>query len=210
VHQKDAPHPVPAVDGVQDSRTVWQRQHDGLVSALETLQRCGDLPTRNGVSATVVLTMTTEQYATGTGLATTGHGHLVPVREALGWSRGDTEILLVVLNTMHAVTHYSHRHRIFTTNQRRVLATRDGGCTFPGCPAPPSRCQADHIRRWEHGGQTSTDNGQLLCPYHHQHHQQLDWTPVMINGLPHWIPPQSVDPHQTPQRNTLHDTRPAA
>jgi len=111
---------------------------------------------------------------------------------------------------MHAVTHYSHRHRIFTTSQRRVLAARDGGCTFPGCPAPPSRCQADHVTSWQHGGPTTVTNGQLLCPYHHQHHQQLGWTPVMINGLPHWTPPATIDPTRTPQRNTLHDTRPAA
>ena len=36
------------------------------------------------------------------------------------------------------------------------------------------------------------------------------WQPVMINGLPHWIPPKWIDPAQTPRRNTLHDTTPAA
>ncbi len=202
--------PAPATDGVQDARTLWQRQHDGLVNALEATQRCADLPTHNGVSATIVLTMTTEQYVTGAGLATTGHGHPVPASKALGWSRGDTEILVVALNSLRAVTHYSHRHRIFTETQRRVMGLRDGGCTFPGCPAPPSRCQTDHIHRWEHGGTTTVTNGQLLCPYHHQHHQRLGWTPAMINELPHWIPPATHDPTRTPQRNTHHDTRPAA
>ena len=202
--------PAPATDGVQDPRTLWQRQHDGLVNALEATQRCADLPTHNGVSATIVLTMTTEQYVTGAGLATTGHGHPVPASKALGWSRGDTEILVVALNSLRAVTHYSHRHRIFTETQRRVMGLRDGGCTFPGCPAPPSRCQTDHIHRWEHGGTTTVTNGQLLCPYHHQHHQRLGWTPAMINELPHWIPPATHDPTRTPQRNTQHDTRPAA
>ncbi len=197
--------PAPATDGVQDARTLWQRQHDGLVNALEATQRCADLPTHNGVSATIVLTMTTEQYVTGAGLATTGHGHPVPASKALGWSRGDTEILVVALNSLRAVTHYSHRHRIFTETQRRVMGLRDGGCTFPGCPAPPSRCQTDHIHRWEHGGTTTVTNGQLLCPYHHQHHQRLGWTPAMINELPHWIPPDNPRPH--PDTPTQHPTR---
>jgi hypothetical protein len=38
--------------------------------------------------------------------------------------------------------------RLFTTRQRTALATRDGGCRFPGCERPPSWTEAHHIRHW--------------------------------------------------------------
>jgi hypothetical protein len=159
---------------------------------------------------TIVVTMPAEQYLTGTGLARTGHGALVPVSEALRWSGGDAEILAVAINSMGAITHYGNAHRIFTRNQRLVMGARDGGCTFPGCPEPPGRCQADHIQRYEHGGPTSVDNGQMLCRYHHRLAEQHGWQPTMINGIPHWIPPTWIDPGPRPVRNTVHDTVPAA
>ncbi len=168
------------------------------------------MPANNGVSATIVVTMTAEQYATGRGLARTGHGATVAARAARYWSGGDSEILAVVLNSTREVTHYSHTHRIFTEAQRRVIAARDRGCTFPGCPEPPGRCQIDHIVRHEHDGPTSIANGALECRYHHREHAALGYRPVMIGGTPHWIPPPWIDPAQTPLRNTLHDDHTAA
>jgi hypothetical protein len=204
-----APRPADE-NGVRDPRTAGQRQHDALVDILELAQRSDDAPSNNGVSMTIVVTMTPEQYFTGQGLARTGHGALVPVSDALTWSGGDAEILAVAVNSMRAITHYGDAHRIFTRNQRLVMAARDGGCTFPGCPEPLGRCQADHVTRWEHHGRTRVDNGALRCRYHHRTAEQHGWQPTMINGRPHWIPPKWIDPAQRPVRNTLHDTVPAA
>ena len=51
----------------------------------------------------------------------------------------------------------------------QALAVRDGGCVFPGCDAPPMRCQAHHILWWDRDqGHTSLSNLALLC--HHHHH----------------------------------------
>ena len=61
-----APKPANA-DGVRDPRTLPQRQHDALLDLLEFAQRADDAPTNNGVSMSIVVTMTTEQYLTGTG-----------------------------------------------------------------------------------------------------------------------------------------------
>jgi hypothetical protein len=75
-----------------------------------------------------------------------------------------------------------------TTAQRRALAARDGGCTFPGCHAPTNWCDAHHITHWQHGGTTDLDNLALLCRHHHgvthrtgwtmtiDAHQRLEWT----------------------------------
>ena len=48
-----------------------------------------------------------------------------------------------------------------------ALVVRDEGCAFPGCDAPPSRCDAHHIKHWVHGGCTALGNLVLLCERHH-------------------------------------------
>ncbi len=50
---------------------------------------------------------------------------------------------------------------------RRALDHRDGGCTWPGCDAPTSWCDAHHIIHWADGGTTSLSNLTLLCRRHH-------------------------------------------
>jgi len=50
---------------------------------------------------------------------------------------------------------------------RRALASRDGGCRFPGCG---SRRFVDghRIEHWAHGGNTDLDNLVQLCGAHHR------------------------------------------
>ncbi|WP_392468005.1 DUF222 domain-containing protein [Arsenicicoccus cauae] len=59
--------------------------------------------------------------------------------------------------------------RLATARQRRALEVRDGGCSFPGCGAPASWCQAHHITHWADGGATDVDNLALLCGHHHRY-----------------------------------------
>ncbi|MFV0316911.1 MAG: HNH endonuclease signature motif containing protein [Microthrixaceae bacterium] len=64
---------------------------------------------------------------------------------------------------------------------------RDGGCVFPGCDQPVSRCDAHHQQPWETGGVTDLVNGALLCRRHHRlEHSNTDWNlhTVTIADLP--------------------------
>ncbi len=149
------------------------------------------------------------QYLSGTGLARTAHGALVPAGEALAWGRGDIELLCVAMNSVREITAHGNTHRLFTRTQRLAIAARDGGCTFPSCPEPPGRRQINHVQRHEHSGPTSIGNGALACRYNHREHEKLGWRNSMINGVPYWIPPKWIDPEQKPQRNTLHDAEAA-
>src|SRR5206468_12215815 len=63
--------PKPEVDGVKDPRTAGQRRHDALLEALKMNVRAQQLPTVAGVTATIVLTMTADQFAHRQGLART-------------------------------------------------------------------------------------------------------------------------------------------
>src|SRR5699024_5232317 len=64
--------------------------------------------------------------------------------------------------------------RLFTPAQARAIIARDRHCQYPGCAAPPGIGEIHHCLWWYHGGHTSTENGILLCWWHHtlvhQHH----------------------------------------
>ena len=76
---------------------------------------------------------------------------------------------------------------------------------FPGCDRPPQWTQAHHFQEWDRDhGSTSVHNLGLVCGYHHRSFSSTGWRGVMINGIPHWIPPTHIDPNQQPQRNTRH------
>jgi hypothetical protein len=50
---------------------------------------------------------------------------------------------------------------------RRGIETRDIHCVFTGCTAPSAWCDVHHVDHWAWGGETSCDNGALLCERHH-------------------------------------------
>lgn len=198
--------PRPAVEGGQDPRIPGQRRHDALLDLVKAAQRADQIPHAGGLTTTLILTVPAEDWARGTGTATTGHGASIPVELAQRWIDGETRIMGAVLDRMRKVIAYSSGHRIFTEGQRLALISRDRGCSFPECDAPPQWCESHHVIPFADGGPTSISNGALLCGFHHREFERLGWTGVMIDGIPHWVPPRWLDPEQVPRRNRRHET----
>ena len=136
-------------------------------------------------------------------MVATGHGALLGL-DAARSLLGDAQIHPVLLGSLKRIHAYGDTHRLFTPGQRLAMIARDHGCSFPGCTVGPAWCQAHHITPYAHGGPTSVDNGTLLCGYHHRYFDQLGYTCVLVNGVPHWLPPRWADPTRTPIRNTAH------
>lgn len=86
--------------------------------------------------------------------------------------------------------------RLFNRRQRRALATRDGGCMFPGCDRPVSWTEAHHINHWEHSKKTETKDGVLLCRHHHLLMHNNGWVIVRRDTEYFLIPPANIDPEQ--------------
>ena len=90
---------------------------------------------------------------------------------------------------------------------RRYLISRDGGCVFPGCDAPPGRTEVHHISHWADGGPTSRDNTCLQClPHHHMLHEDgwiLTGNPDIAGEL-RYQPPDPNAPPLTAERKTSH------
>ena len=64
---------------------------------------------------------------------------------------------------------------------QRFVKARDGRCRFPGCAAPASRCDTDHVRAWP-AGPTDRANLMSLCRRHHRTKQQPGWRVTMDAG----------------------------
>ena len=62
----------------------------------------------------------------------------------------------------------SVRARLFTGGTRRALELRDRICTHPFCYEPAENCQGDHIDPYSDGGETTQENGRLLCGFHNR------------------------------------------
>ena len=194
--------PEPAEDGTPDPRTADQRRHDALLDATTRLMR-SDLPHTGGAPVTLLVIMRIEDFLTGTGTAETSHGDLIAVREILNQA-ADTAVIPVVLSDTGGILAYGRARRLASCEQRRALAARDRGCSFPGLhpaaglvPSPPVIAYAD-------GGPTALDNLTLLCGYHHRHFEALGWNCHINDGIPLWTPPAWLDPDRQPRRNTAH------
>ncbi len=142
--------------------------------------------------------MDVDDFATDTGVATTGHGYPVPVAVAKRWLDPEAQALLVLLSKTRGILAYSDKQRLFTEQQRLAMLARDGGCSYPGCDATLAWLDAHHVTDWQHTHRTCVDDGALVCGPHHDTFQNMGWT------LDHAQRPTPLDP--TPTGSTLHPT----
>jgi hypothetical protein len=189
--------------GEPDVRTPGQRRHDAFLDAGVRLLNSGSLPDCGGSPVTVVVTVTEQDLRERTGHARTEHGDLISITELLRLA-AEADVVPVVLNDSGGVTAYGRNRRTASPGQRRALAARDKGCSFPGCDRPPSWCQAHHVITWLDDGLTDLDNLTLVCGHHHRTFERAGWECQMIDGIPHWRPPSWIDPQRKPRRNTAH------
>lgn len=181
------------------------RRADALVRLCGITANCGRLPDVGGDRPQVVLTLGLDALLTGLGTATAlGSGQSISAGEARRLSC-DAHITPAVLGGVSEVLDVGRAHRFFTKPIRAAFVLRDQGCVFPGCDAPPSACEAHHIRPWWAGGSTCVGNGVLLCPYHHRlvepdpHTSEQGQWQIVIDpgtGVPWFIPPRHIDPNR--------------
>lgn len=88
--------------------------------------------------------------------------------------------------------------RLHSPRQRIVIAARDGGCLMPSCSRPAAWCEVHHIVEFSRGGETSVDDGVLLCRHHHMLMHNNGWRIDRTNGIYLLIPSRAVDPEQRP------------
>jgi hypothetical protein len=183
-------------DPSSDMRTPWQMRADILVGLCKHALDC-DQPT-SGVKTTMVVRMTLEELETGRGMGEID-GVARPVSaSALRQAAADAEVIPAVLGGASEVLDWGTARRLFTQAQRLALVERDGGCSW--CNAPPSWCEAHHIRWWERdAGPTDLSNGVLLCTRCHHRIHRDGWEIAVREGAVWFTPPRAVDPARAPR-----------
>lgn len=193
-----------------DPRSPRQKRHDALAGILTQAAGMPTMPLMGGAAPTLVVTTTLDQLDHPGGIAFLQGSHHeansdvdVSVAQHTGCVGA---VQRIVLGPQGRVVELGAPQRIFTTHQRRAIATRDGGCIIPGCEVPATWCEIHHVHEWRHGGPTHTDNGVTLCWHHHRNLDQLGWDIRMRDGTPWVRPPTSVDPHRRwhPAQTSLH------
>ncbi|WP_066462172.1 HNH endonuclease signature motif containing protein [Sanguibacter suarezii] len=94
----------------------------------------------------------------------------------------DAELTRIVMSADDVPINLGRTVRLYTREQRRAIIVRDRGCQFHGCTQPARWCEVHHIDWWDRDhGETSIDNGILLCSYHHhevhRHNLTIDREP---------------------------------
>jgi hypothetical protein len=179
-----------------DTRTAWQMRADILSDLCRHALDC-DRAT-SGVKTTVVVRLTRADLESGSGVGEID-GTRQPVSvAALRRAAADAEVIPAVLGVASEVLDWGRARRLFTPAQRMALVERDGGCAW--CNAPPSWCEAHHVRWWDRdAGATDLGNGVLLCARCHHRIHRDGWEIEVQDRKVHFIPPRSVDPLRIPR-----------
>ena len=89
----------------------------------------------------------------------------------------DATVVPVTTDHLGEILDLGRATPVWNRAQRRAITNRSPHCQWPGCDVPAHWCDIHHLVHWEHGGETSTRNGEHLCRRHHTFvHRHRDWT----------------------------------
>jgi Domain of unknown function (DUF222) len=162
---------TPSEDAVRtDMRSTGQRQHDALVALTRSVLMTGELGSHRGLPVTIIATATLEDLQNKTGVADTGGGTLLPIKDLIRMASHAYHYLLLFDDAGKCELYKGRTTRLATPAQRLVLHATDRGCTHPGCDIPGYLCEVNHTTEWAHGGPTDIDNLDLKCAIHNRLH----------------------------------------
>ena len=191
----------------KDSRSSAQRMHDAFATAVTVAAASEQLPTLGGAAPTLLVSVRQEDLAAGTGWAHIGtNGEPVSLHAAQhAGCVGVTQRVLMADNGH--ILRLGTEERVFNRHQRRAIALRDGGCVIPGCGVKAAWSEIHHVTEYANDGPTHTDNGVLLCWYHHRFLPQSGWKIRMNCGVPEVLAPPWLDPDRRWRSATTSATR---
>jgi hypothetical protein len=144
-------------EGPGDNRSNAQRRADGLIQLLASSCDTMQVPQAGGERPHLSVVVNAD-----------GQAHLSPRRAAL-------HAVGVARIANGVVVDLGRTQRLFSTQQRKLLAARDGGCRWPGCHRPPAHTDAHHVIAWHDGGHSDVINALLLCRFHHRQVHEGGW-----------------------------------
>jgi len=152
-----------------DRRTHAERQGDALVELCRQALHGGGLPDVRGqrphVRVTVdLMALCAERGMPG--LAELAFAGPVPAETARRLAC-DAGVSRILTGPNSLPLDVGREQRTAPAGIRRAVEARDPHCVFTGCTAPPTWCDIHHVDHWAWGGETSCENGALICERHH-------------------------------------------
>lgn len=198
LEEGSAPRPEP--NGTPDLRPAERRRADALEAVLDTASRAGDSASPPRTQLLLTVPANTPDAAE---LEFMGPISLA----SLSRLSCDTSVTTIIVDGHQVPLDMGHDKRLFPAHLRKALYLRDRCCIK--CGAPASRTHCHHIQHWIHQGETSLNNGCLLCPGCHADVHHNGWNVILGYDKHPWlIPPATVDPQRTPlpayNRRTMH------
>jgi hypothetical protein len=195
-----------------DERTFAQIASDGFIHLLAAGADIDDSVMLGSGGPVIRITVAEKALTTGIGFGRIdGQPDVVCIDTVKRLICQGTEVFASFDPNGHYVEP-SEDHRLFSKRQREILAAKFGGCMDPDCDRPPSWCEAHHIQQWiRDGGKTLIGNGIPLCKFHHLKYHNDGYEIILDAAGNYWkIPPESIDPAQTPihmrlKTRNLHD-----
>ncbi|CAN7339320.1 HNH endonuclease signature motif containing protein [Mycolicibacterium frederiksbergense] len=176
---------------LRDPRTQSQRNHDAIKAVLRDTLASKRLGQHNGLPVSVVVSTTLKELEAAAGIAVTGAGTLMPMRDLIRLAEHAHHYLIVYRHHTAEPLYMGRSKRLATKAQRLLLYHRDRGCTRPGCTQAACRCQAHHANpSWNNGGLTDAPDLGLGCAPDNLL-AELGWTNTIdpVTGRVHWHPP---------------------
>lgn len=156
-----------------DIRTAGQRRYDAFMTVFRRgVAGTEGQPTTPKAQVMVTIGLEELRGALG-GAGHTVHDGTLPAHQVRQLAC-EADIIPAVLGESGQILDLGRAKRLVTPGQRRALAHRDRGCTFPGCHVPATWCDAHHVVHWARGGRSDLGNYALLCPRHHTWVHQHD------------------------------------
>jgi Domain of unknown function DUF222. len=182
-----------AHDLEHDPRSRDQQQHDIFAGVLDVAARSAETPALGGAAPVVMVSVREADLDAGRGVGFLDRVETpVSMRTVKQYTcNGGTQ--RVVLDADGRIIELGSSQRCFTPQQRRAIALRDGECSIPGCHIPASWCEIHHVDPAENNGPTHTDNGLLLCWFHHRTLETSGWQFRMTRGVPEVKAPPWLD-----------------
>jgi len=203
---------APCVDGeptdaaVQgDARRPAAAQSHALKAMGRAVLASGELGRHNGLPATIIVTATLQDLQSGAGVAATGGGSLLPMRDVIRLASQSHHYLVIYDKHTRQPLYCGRAKRFATPGQRIVLHALERGCTRPGCTAPAYWCQVHHVDDWvADNGETNINDLTLACGPDNRLVEDGGWTTRKRNdGRTEWLPPPHLDTGQ-PRVNDFH------
>ena len=197
-----------------DPRTQEQRNHDALEAVAFRALESGELGTHNGLPVTVIVSTTLQELEKGAGVAVTGGGSLLPMRDLIRMAARAHHYLYVYDQHTEQSLYLGRAKRLASAAQRLALHAKERGCTRPGCSVPGYWAQVHHaVADWKDDGQTDIDDLTFACGSDHRMLDKTQWrTRKNERGQTEWLPPPDLDTGQHrvngyhhPERYLLHE-----